>query len=122
MQQKLVAVAAWTCLAFIAYATLSHPEARPGLTSSEPFHVVLLERVGAYALMGSLFSLAYPRRTAPVCFLVIGAAALLECLQIFIPGRDARVMDAFEKIAGGAMGISIAKAFVTYVERRGRKI
>jgi VanZ family protein len=114
MQQKLVAGAAWACLAFVTYATLSHPDARPSLTSSEPFQIVLLERVGAYGLVGSLFCIAYPRRTTLVCILVIGTAVLLECLQIFIPGRDARVTDALEKIAGGAIGISVAKAFLTY--------
>ena len=90
------------------------------MTSSEPFHIVLLERIGAYVLVGGLFCFACPRRTVLVSVLVVGAAALLEYLQIFIPGRDARIPNALEKIAGGAMGISLAKSFLTYMGRRDR--
>jgi len=119
MFRKLIALAAWACLIFIIYATLSSAGARPELTGTEPAWVVFIERFGAYALLGLLFCLAYPGRVALVCLLVFGGAVLLELLQIFIPDRDARVVDAAEKLTGGAVGISAARLFLSFAMRRG---
>jgi VanZ family protein len=119
MFRKLVALAAWACLIFIIYATLSSADARPELTGTEPALVVFIERFGAYALLGFLFCLAYPGRVALVCLLVFGSAVLLELLQIFIPDRDARIVDAAEKLTGGAVGISAARLFLSFAIRRG---
>jgi VanZ family protein len=105
---KLIAAAAWGCLAFIIYATLSSLSERPELTSSETDLIVAVERFGAYALLGILFMVTYPRRIKFVCLLVLGSAVLLEFLQIFVPDRDARILDALEKLAGGVVGISFA--------------
>jgi VanZ family protein len=110
MFQKLFTVAAWACLIFIIYATLSHAGERPELTTTEPPLVVIVERFGSYGLLGLLFCLAYPRRIALVCVLVLGSAVILELLQIVIPDRDARVIDAVEKLAGGAVGIVSSRA------------
>src|SRR4051794_9902975 len=59
----------------------------------------VLERLGAYAVLGLLFYLAYPRQVGHVCLLVFGSAVFLEILQIFVPDvpdRDARVVDALQ--------------------------
>jgi hypothetical protein len=56
MIHKLIAVAAWTLLAFIAYATLSPIHSRPTLLASPN-----LERLAAFTVLGALFCLAYPR-------------------------------------------------------------
>lgn len=115
MPRRFIAIAtSWGCLIFIIYATLSSADARPELTSSEPALAVFVERFGAYALLGSLFCLAYPRRIALVCLLVLGSAVLLEVFQLYIPDRDARIVDALEKLAGGVAGISAARAFLTF--------
>jgi VanZ family protein len=37
---------------------------------------------------------------------------VLELLQIFIPDRDARVVDTLEKLVGGAAGILAGKALL----------
>jgi VanZ family protein len=119
MFQKLTAVAAWACLSFIVFATLSSAGSRPELTTAEPDLIVFVERFGAYGLLGALFCLAYPRRLAVICLIVFGGAILLELLQIFIPGRDARLIDAMEKLAGGAAGISGTSAFISWLGRPG---
>src|ERR1700722_16053410 len=54
MIHKLIAVAAWTLLAFIAYATISPIQARPTLFASPSF-----ERLAAFTVLGVLFCLAY---------------------------------------------------------------
>ena len=119
MLRKLIAITAWLCLLFIIYATLSSIDARPQLSSDEPAPVVYLEHFGAFAVLGLLFCLAYPRRFTFVCILVLGSAVLLEVLQIFIPDRDARVADALEKLAGGVAGILAARAFLALSWYRG---
>ena len=101
-------VAAWAWLAFVAFATLSPAHLRPELTPTEPAAIVVLEHVGAYALLGILFSVSYRRRSALVVLIVFGNAVLLELLQLAIPGRDARLVDAAEKLLGGAVGIAVS--------------
>jgi VanZ family protein len=107
MLQKTIIAAAWACLVFIIYATLSSIDARPALVASG-FHkefFTVVERFGAYAVLGLLFCLAYPRYLTLVCILVFGSAVILELLQIFIPDRHAGVLDVIEKLLGGAAGI-----------------
>ena len=107
MFQKLVTVAAWTLLAFTAYATIS--PIRPSLFTSSS-----LEHLAAFAFLGALFCLAYPRHILLVCVIVLGSAVLLEIVQLLTPGRHGRIQDAIEKIAGGLVGISIARAILSF--------
>jgi len=81
--------------------------------------VVIVERFGAYGLLGLLFCLAYPRRIALVCLLLFGSAVVLELLQIVILDRDARVIDVVEKLAGGAVGIVSSRALLSVAGRFG---
>jgi len=114
MPRKPIAAAGWALLIFITYATLSSIDARPELTGPG-FHkafFTIVERFGAYAALGLLFYLAHPRHIAAVCFIVFGSAIVLELLQVLVPDRDARVLDALEKLAGGAAGIFVARAFL----------
>ncbi len=103
MLHKLLKIAAWASLAFIAYATLSPIQARPIIAGPD------LEHVAAFAVMGSLFCLAYPGRIILVCLFVLGSAVLLEYFQTLTPDRHGTVVDALEKIAGGGLGICAAR-------------
>jgi VanZ family protein len=107
MFHKLIAAPAWAYFIFIIYATLSSIDARPELTGAGFYKAffTFVERFAAYAVLGFLFYLAYPRHIALVCLIVFGSAVVLELLQIFVPDRDARIIDALEKLAGGAAGI-----------------
>jgi VanZ family protein len=110
MFRTVTATAAWTTLAFIAYATLCPLNERPELDFglfSHPDHYLAL------AVAGSLFGLAYPRQMFFVCIVVLGSAVLLELLQLLTPDRHARVMDAVRKIIGGAIGIAIARLAIS---------
>ncbi len=103
MFQKLVAVLAWTFLVYIAFATLSPISERPHVGGIHFEHVV------AFAVLGMLFLLAYPRRAILVCVIVLGSAVLLEVLQLLTADRHGRLTDAIEKIGGGAVGIILIK-------------
>jgi hypothetical protein len=61
-------------LAFIASATIQD---RPTLPTSTSF-----EHLAALAVLGALFSLAYPRKVAFACLIVLGSAVMLELLQL----------------------------------------
>jgi VanZ family protein len=122
MLHKMIALAAWACLVFIAYATLSSIDARPELIAAGFYKAffTVVERFGAYAVLGLLFCLAYPRHLNFVCLLVFGSAVILELLQIYVPDRDARVVDVLEKLAGGAAGILLGY-FAQSVFQPGRR-
>ena len=124
MLHKFITTAAWACLIFIVYATLSSIDARPELTGVGLYKAffTVVERFAAYAVLGLLFYLAYPRHVALICLLVFGSAVILELLQIFVPDRDARVIDALEKLGGGAAGILAARAFLPLAINQRRKI
>jgi hypothetical protein len=70
MFQRILALAAWCCLAFIAFATLSPIGLRPRAAS------VGYEHVAAFAVAGLLFGLAYPLRKILVIAIVFGTAVL----------------------------------------------
>jgi hypothetical protein len=116
MPQKLAAVAAWALLCFLAYASVSPIGARPTLPSSTS-----LEHLAAFATVGFLFHLAYPRHTMFVWFVVIGSAALFELMQLVTIDRHARLVDAFEKMAGGSMGIFAGRAALYFEQTLRRR-
>jgi VanZ like family len=105
MLQKLIAAAAWACLAFIVFATLSSIQARPVVAGG---HFAAVERFGAYAVLGLLLYLAYPRHLAFVCMTVFATAIILELLQTLTPDRHGRLLDAIEKLLGGTAGLLVA--------------
>jgi len=103
MFETFTVVAAWASLAFIVYATLVPIEARPAIPDA--INIGPIEHIGAFAIFGALFCVAYPQHTIIICIFVIGAAGLLEFAQAFTPDRHARVSDALQKMAGGIVGI-----------------
>jgi hypothetical protein len=109
MIHRLIAVAAWTLLAFIAYATISPIQARPTLFTSPGF-----ERLAAFAVLGALFCLAYPRHIALVCLIILGSGVLLELAQLLTPDRHGRIQDAITKMTGGALGIVAGRAILYF--------
>jgi VanZ family protein len=114
MFHKLISVAAWALLAFIAYATISPIQARPTLPAPTSF-----EHLTAFAVLGLLFCLAYPRHIALVCLIVLGGAVLLEIMQLLTHDRHGRIQDAIEKMAGGVLGIVVGRA-ILYFEQANR--
>jgi len=117
--KKILSITAWAVLAFIAFATLSPLSMRPELTKTEPDLVVIIEHVGAFGVLGILFLVGYPKSPRLVCLVVFGSAIALEVAQIFVPDRDARVVDALEKIVGGGAGILLGVALLPVLASAG---
>ncbi|WP_108514997.1 VanZ family protein [Bradyrhizobium algeriense] len=124
----LAIAAAWIAVISIAYATLTHVgfiysiyfKLSPFLMQPAMRTYAHFEHVIAFAILGALFGFAYPRRLILVCCIVFGAATLLEILQTVTPDRHGTLIDALEKIAGGAAGIMSARTIQYFRERRRR--
>jgi VanZ family protein len=113
MLHKLLATAAWSALALIVFVTVSPIDLRPVATADPN-----IERFAAFALLGLLFGLAYPRRLVVDASFVIVAAGVLETFQLMTPDRHAHIADAFVKAAGGAFGIAMALLILIVIEHR----
>ena len=124
---RLITAAAWVSIIAITYATLAHVgfvysiyyKLSPILMRPEMRTYAHLEHIIAFAVVGALFSFAYPRRTILVCCIVFGGAALLEILQTLTPDRHGTLVDALEKMAGGAAGIFLARSILQFGSGRG---
>ena len=124
--KKLLIWMAWASIGLIAYATLAHVgfvyaiyfELAPILLRPEMKTYAHFEHVIAFAVFGALFCFAYPRHIGLVCCVVFGSAALLEFLQTLTPDRHGTLVDAVEKIAGGAGGIILAKFALAFAQKR----
>ena len=113
MLHKLLAAAAWTALALIVFLTVSPLDMRPIVTADPN-----IERFAAFALIGLLFGLAYPRRLVVVASLVMISAGVLEAFQLMTRDRHGLIADAFIKAAGGAFGVAMALMILIMLERR----
>ena len=90
--------------AAIVFATLCPIQWRPHLTD-DPNQ----ERFLAFAILGFAAKLAFPRHNAWLVCAVVTLAIGLEAVQLIIPGRDGRVMDAAVKALGGAFGVQVGE-------------
>jgi VanZ family protein len=86
----------------VGFSTLSPIGLRPHVGGPN------YERLFAFALIGGLFGLAYPRDLLRTMIIVVGFALGLEILQMIIPGRHARMFDALVKSCGGIAGVITA--------------
>ena len=103
MVVKIARIAAWLLVVAIVVMTLGPPTVRPvsGFNRS-------LEHVAAFALLGLAFGLAYPNRRMLLALTGVAAAALLETLQLVVPGRHAYFSDFVINTGGAWAGLVIA--------------
>jgi VanZ family protein len=128
MFQKLIVVAAWASVAVLVYATLTqvgfvysiYYKLAPFLMWPAMRSYAHVEHVIAFAIFGALFSFAYPKRITFACCVVFLSAVILEYLQTLTPDRHGTLIDAFEKIIGGALGIIAARAILWFARTNRR--
>jgi hypothetical protein len=122
---RLAQPVAWASIVFIAYITLAHvglvysiySRAAPLLLNIGMRKYAAIEHFVAFGLFGALFCFAYPKRVLMVCFIVVGSAIALELMQMLTPDRHGTLLDALEKIAGGASGIFMTKTLINLWRR-----
>lgn len=88
-----------------------------GLRSLSPVDP-LFDRALAYAVIGFLLILSFPRHPWRVLFGVLALIAVLEAGQGLRPDRHGRVVDVAEKSAGAGLGIAAATGALWLVRRR----
>lgn len=116
MPHKLLAAAAWTAFVLIVFVTISPIDMRPSITADSN-----IERFVAFALLGLLFGLAYPRRLMIDASFIIAAAGALEIFQMITRDRHARAVEALVKAAGGSFGVAMALIVLIVFARRGAR-
>ncbi len=106
----------WLLLAAAAFLTLAPRMFRPA-TGLEHH----LEHFLAFALVGLMFGLGYPRRSFLLAVIGVTAAAALEIMQLWVPGRHASFSDFVVNAAGLCAGVVAAAALQWIVAVRKRK-
>jgi len=112
MQRLILAsrLAGWIAVLAIAVLSLVPGEMRPRVLS-----VSQVEHVLAYMAAGSTLTFGYFRRrnVAMIAALLPLYAALLEVLQIWVPGRVSRLID----VAAGTLGTWIGIGMILLIHR-----
>jgi VanZ family protein len=97
----------WLGLLGITILSLVPLKLRPHI-----FAVSQFEHVGAYFITGVALALAFRTRTAlvAICISLSLLAAALEVAQLWIPGRNARLIDWVASSSGAWAGIAVVLA------------
>jgi VanZ family protein len=108
-------VAAYILALAIGYVTLGPPGLRPHSNLGQNGEHAL-----AFALLGLTFALGYPRHRLMAAILTAISCGVLELLQLFAPGRHARLedffVDALATLAGFAI-VSFVDFAITSIRR-----
>ncbi|PYB75035.1 VanZ family protein [Rhizobium wuzhouense] len=111
---RWIKLAAWLLLGFCVAATVVPIGLRP--------HAMLppnADRALAFAAVGALFALAYPRYWLLIAILLVGGAFAIESMQYLSPSRHPSLSDAVVKSAGALVGIAVMRALL-FAWARGR--
>jgi VanZ family protein len=103
MIERIAQVAGWLLAVAAAALTLAPRQFRP--QTGVEHH---LEHVLAFAVLGLMFGLGYPRHRVVVAIVGIAAAAGLETMQLWAPGRHAGFSDFFMNALGLCVGLALA--------------
>ena len=110
---KLARIAAFAAIALVVLLTLGPV----GLRSLSPIDP-LFDRALAYAVIGFLLIVAFPRHPWRVVIGVLALIVVLEAGQGFRPDRHGRVPDVIEKTVGAGFGIAAAVGALWLARRR----
>jgi VanZ family protein len=104
----LLRLFAWLLAAAVTFATLGPAAYRPHAAIAHDGEHVL-----AFVMIGLAFAVAYPRQRRLAAGLSVVLIGILELLQLFVPGRHARledfVVDALAALAGFAIVFLITR-------------
>src|ERR1700704_24882 len=102
--------------AAVTFATLGPPQLR--------LHAAEFGQDGehalAFILVGLAFGAAYPRHRLLATVLAVAGIGLIEILQLWAPGRHARLEDFVVDALAACVGLTIAAGFDWAVQRSRR--
>lgn len=94
---------AWLLAAAVTFATLSPPGLRPHSDLGQDG-----EHAFAFILVGLAFGLAYRQRRLAVAAVAVVLIGVLELMQLWAPGRHARLEDFLVDAATACAGFALA--------------
>jgi VanZ family protein len=101
----LLKCAAWLLAAAVTFATLGPPRYRPHAALGQDGEHAL-----AFILIGLAFGLAYPVQRRLTLIIALAAIAVLELLQLVVPGRHARLEDFLVDAVSAGIGFAVVAA------------
>ena len=93
---------AWLLAAAVTFATLGPASYRPHSNFGQDG-----EHAFAFILIGLAFGLAYPRQRLFVSAVAMAAIGAIEILQLWAPGRHARLEDFLVDAAAACAGFAV---------------
>jgi VanZ family protein len=106
---------AWLLAAAVTFATLGPPRFRPHSDFGQDGEHAL-----AFVLLGLAFGLAYTRNRLLTSAIAVVTIGVIEILQIWAPGRHARLEDFVVDALAACAGFAIA-AGLDWVIQRSRR-
>jgi hypothetical protein len=111
----ILRIIAWLLTAAVTFATLGPPSYRPHSALGQDGEHTL-----AFVLVGLAFGLAYPQRRLLTAGVAVILIAVLELLQLWMPGRHARLEDFVVDALAACAGIAAA-AMLDWLMQRMRR-
>ena len=108
----LLRLFAWCLAAAIAFATLGPATQRPQSNLGQNGEHAL-----AFVLLGVAFGLAYTRSRLVTATFVIAYTGLIEIMQLWAPGRHARLADFVVDALAACIGLALAAALDWAIKR-----
>ena len=102
----LLRLFAWLLAAAVTFATLGPASYRPHSNLGQDG-----EHAFAFVLVGLAFGLAYPQQRLRASIIAMAAIAAIEILQLWAPGRHARLEDFMVDAAAAWVGFLMTAAF-----------
>ena len=111
----LLRIFAWCLAAAVTFATLGPPRFRPHAHLGQDGEHAL-----AFVLLGLAFGLAYSRNRPLTSTVAVATIGVLEILQLWAPGRHARLEDFVVDALAACVGFAVA-AGLDWVVARSRR-
>jgi VanZ family protein len=111
----LLRIFAWLLAAAVTFATLGPPGLRPHSDLGQDGEHAL-----AFVLIGLAFGLAYSRHRLLTSAIAVAGIGGIEILQLWAPGRHARLEDFIVDALAACIGIAIAAGLDRVIQRSRR--
>ena len=112
----ILRIFAWLLAAAVAFATLGPAQLRPHSNLGQDG-----EHAFAFVLLGLAFGLAYTQRRLLTSAITVAGIGGLEILQLWAPGRHARLEDFMVDALAACIGIT-AIAVLDWTIRQSRRV
>ncbi|HEY4985383.1 MAG TPA: VanZ family protein [Bradyrhizobium sp.] len=108
----ILRIFAWLLAAAVTFATLGPPRYRPHSSLSQDGEHAL-----AFMLVGLAFGLAYPKHRLLTSAIAVVMIGILELLQLWVPGRHARIEDFLVDALTACVGLVVIAALAWTMQR-----